>query len=266
MKRLTLAFVLFSLFALIYLVWRAFIFDKNGKTLEKSLAVSPQSLGEPTRYSKTYDFEFDQIYKVNLYEIESIDNLFLKINLPEKQPASKIFSNENCSFLVNAGFYTKEGDPVGLFISEGKKIRDFSKNQLFDGVFSVNSMATPRITIEQPKDSLRVALQSGPILIENARPQKLSLKNDKPARRVVLAITGENKIIFLIFYKKDSAYLGPLLNSLPEMLQKFQEENGLNIADAINLDGGTASAFYTKEVSVVEASPVGSYFCYKENP
>ena len=38
---------------------------------------------------------------------------------------------------------------------------------------------------------------------------------------------------------------------------------GLGCLDAINLDGGAASSFYTKNFSLTELSFVGSFFCVK---
>jgi hypothetical protein len=42
----------------------------------------------------------------------------------------------------------------------------------------------------------------------------------------------------------------------------ISEKLGWSVTEAINLDGGTASAFYTDKVYLKELNPVGSAFCY----
>jgi hypothetical protein len=108
---------------------------------------------------------------------------------------------------------------------------------------------------------LRLAVQTGPVLIENAQTQSLNINNDSPNRRMVAIVSGENKIAFLSVYDENSAYLGPNLADLPKVLGDFESQTGITIADAINLDGGTASALISSDYSVNELSPIGSFFC-----
>lgn len=94
----------------------------------------------------------------------------------------------------------------------------------------------------------------------------MSVKNDKQARRVVAGVTGENKLIFLVFYDNNQYYSGPYLNDLPDLVDKTGKSLDLNIADAINLDGGSASAFISDDIKLTELTPVGSFFCISNLP
>jgi len=78
---------------------------------------------------------------------------------------------------------------------------------------------------------------------------------------VISAVTGDNKLIFMVIYDPKSVFLGPELVDLPQIVSLVSAENDLNIADAINLDGGSASAFKSRDFSLSEISPVGSFFC-----
>mgnify|MGYP001590102184 CR=1 FL=1 len=78
---------------------------------------------------------------------------------------------------------------------------------------------------------------------------------------MVGVVTDEDRLVFLSFYNPISYYLGPNLEDLPGLLKSFEKETGIQIKDAINLDGGTASAFYAEGVSLTELRPIGSYFC-----
>jgi uncharacterized protein YigE (DUF2233 family) len=222
----------------------------------------PAVLGTPAKNEKTLDFDWQETsFRANWFEIFDTTNLKLIPNFELKLPAKQAFKDYGCQYLLNAGFYTKENLPVGLFISEYETLRDWQKNSFFNGVLSINDFATPRITSGVPRDNLKLAIQSGPLLIENAQVLRLAIKNDKLARRVVAATTGQNSLVFLVIYDKTSAFEGPLLNDLPAIIQHLDQTIGLRLADAINLDGGSASAFITDKTSLTEISPVGSFLC-----
>src|SRR5258708_5696859 len=120
------------------------------------------------------------------------------------------------------------------------------------------------VLLAQFRDPLKLALQSGPILKENNEFKNLSIIDDHPARRIVMGVTGENKAVLMVIYKDGSSFDGPLLGNLPTVLKTFEEKSGTTLADAINLDGGGASAFYSGDTILTEASPVGSFFCQHE--
>lgn len=181
-------------------------------------------------------------------------------NLDKKLTAQQAKKEYNCRVLTNAAFYTKENKHVGLFVIEDSILRSANQNDLFDSFLTINSFLTPRITRTEPID-LVSGIQSGPLLIENGRTIRLSIIRDKEARRVVAAITGDNKLMFLVFFNSNSFFSGPMLADLPGEVKKYSDEHDLNIADAINLDGGSASAFLSDNIQLSELSPVGSFFC-----
>lgn len=251
----------------LYLVLKPDIKNKVLGTSDKVETPTPTS-----SYKNQVTFEFgDRNITGAWYKVEDPFNIKLTANFEEKIDASDYFAKNECKFLSSAGFYTKDDKPTGLFVSEGQTIRKYAQNSLLNGIVSVNYIGTPRITSVVPDDPLRLALQSGPLLKENAEFKKLSLKSDEEARRVVAAVTGNNELYFIVFYDKSSAYIGPNLKDLPEVLAAFERESRIEFADAINLDGGSATAFYVKgqnqngtdTFSLSEVSSVGSFFCEK---
>lgn len=207
----------------------------------------------------------DEDYTIPWSEV-STDNIFLIPNFEEKKTAKGVFLENSCDLLINAGFYKNNDDlssPIGHFESNETVLSGFQKNSLFNGILSINRLKTPRITRELPKDPLLLAVQTGPIIKENGKSLSLSLVRDKAARRMVAAVTGNNTLIFMSVYDKSSNLNGPYLSSLPDIISKFEKETGVSIADAINLDGGSASALYTDNFGLSEVSPIGSFFCVK---
>ena len=222
-------------------------------------------LGEPApEYKEVTEITFkNKTYKVAWYQVVDTDALTLLPNFDQELSAQSVLENQNCTFVVSGGFYTPENKPTGLFIAEGKTLKEFSANNLLNGVFSLNYFGTPRITRSRPQDELRLAVQTGPILIENTFVQKASLTSDKEARRVVVATTGANEVYFLIFWDPNSFFNGPYLADLSQLVKEVEEKTGVAFADAVNLDGGAASAFMDG-IKLSEAKKVGSFFCVKD--
>jgi len=196
------------------------------------------------------------------YKVSMPANLTLKSNLESKETAGNIFSSRNCKFLVSSGFYDTNDTHIGLFQYKGEVISPLQSNKLLNGVLSINSFNTPRISEEPPKDDLLLGLQSGPLLYSNGQELALDLRSDKPSRRIVAAITGYNELIFIALYSNEQVFLGPLLSEVPGYLTTFIDKSGIQIADAINLDGGKASAFILENFKLTELSVIGGYFCY----
>ena len=76
-----------------------------------------------------------------------------------------------------------------------------------------------------------------------------------------MATTKEGKVIFIVAYTKGNPLSGPRLTELPEIIDELSKNAKLDIVDALNLDGGSHSAFLTKSFQLTEISTIGSYFC-----
>lgn len=196
-------------------------------------------------------------------KIDDPAQIHLYANFSEKLTAEEAMEEKQCKALISGSFYTTESTPIGLFISEGRQIKSEIESKLFNGIFSISFDEKAKISFQSPKDNLKIGLQSGPVLIKDKNVLLLGLTNDEQARRVVASLTEEGYIVFFAFYKKDSVFSGPNLSKLPEILSAAEEEMGVKITDAINLDGGSASAFFSNGLKLSELSPIGSYFCIK---
>lgn len=183
-------------------------------------------------------------------------------NLKEQHLSEQIKVDQSCSILINGGFYSKENTHLGLFISNFETISKSIKSPLLNGFLWINDK-TIMINSNPPDIVPRLALQSGPLLLQNNKALTLAIKNDEPSRRIVAATTDDNKLLFLAFYRDSNEYEGPLLQELPEIVKLFQKQTGISVIDAINLDGGIHSVFITNYIRLVEMAHIGSYFCVK---
>lgn len=230
---------------------------------QTSKTTDPEVLGVPIQ-NDGVEIEYQgQTFKAYYLKVAYAGDITLIPNFSEALSSSEIRKANNCKAVISGGFYTPEGNPTGLFVSQGETTKNFLNSSLANAVYSINDFETPRITGEPPRDHLRVGLQAGPLLIENSFVRDLRLIRDEQARRIVVGVTGDNETVFLVFYDPESSFMGPTLESLPELLNLFQKETNIELADAMNLDGGAHSAFLSQEANLSEASSVGSFFCVK---
>lgn len=248
-KKLVLLLVLVSI---VFVVWK---FNSDEKEIDgERLGVS----STPEQTSIPAGKQLETIW----FKVENLDNLFLFPNFDEKLELEEIINKYGCLSLINAGFYDENNSPIGLFLTEEKLLSKFATNATFNGYFSLTKSGKISIGFYYPDEPLRIGLQSGPMLIHDGVVRKLKLKNDEPARRMVAVLTEEEKLYFIAFYKKESVFQGPYLADLAEMVSELENEIG-PIKEAINLDGGTASAFYSNGIKLSELTPIGSFFCLK---
>lgn len=186
-------------------------------------------------------------------------DIMLLPNFSQKRTARSLIETKECTHVVNAGFYTKDNQPTGLFIANGETIRDNIPNTLLNGYFVVDQINVASIRQSPPDAPVRIGLQTGPILIHDGRPLTLSIRDDEFARRMVVGVTQKGAVVFLVVYDPDNPGSGPKLADAPDILSKVIAR--LQLKDALNLDGGSASAFIRGDLSLEELTRVGSFFC-----
>jgi exopolysaccharide biosynthesis protein len=229
--------------------------DKLGKTISTPFTPDDKEVA---------DLKIDEKkFRVVWFKADDVNDLLLVENFEGELTLDQIIEKYDCKDVSNGGFYQEDGSPIGLFITEGKVLNNASVNRLFNGYFSVTKSGDVTIASNYPSESLRIGLQTGPLLVKSGVIQRLNLESDKSARRVVVALTEEEKIYFITIFDKESVFQGPLLANLPTIVKEAEKEIGVKFMDAINLDGGTASAFYTKDRKLSELTSVGSFFCLK---
>lgn len=192
------------------------------------------------------------------------DRVTLIPNFSDKKISNELMQENNCTSGVNGGFYDTANQPLGLFISNFQTVHAPVESALLNGYIVIDANNGVFIGRDLPDMQNRIALQTGPLLIINGQPLTLAIKNDEPARRMIAAVNTDGSIIFIVLYKTDAVFDGPMLGDVPSALTAINTKEMLNITDAINLDGGSASAFYSDRRKFSELTPVGSFFCIKE--
>lgn len=139
---------------------------------------------------------------------------------------------------VNGGYFDPQNAPVGLLVSEGKLIAPFRKARLLSGVLVATKgrVELLRSTEYSPRKTATAALQCGPFLVDggNAVP---GLNNTRPARRTFVLTAGSDRAALGYCSAVTLAQLG-------EILATTRLTPELKIQRALNLDGGSSSAFW----------------------
>ena len=135
---------------------------------------------------------------------------------------------------VNGGYFDPQNAPVGLLISEGKSIAPLRKARLLSGVLVVTKT---RVEVIRPAEyssrkNAIAALQCGPFLVDGGKAVT-GLNDTRPARRTFVFTSGPDRGAIGFCSTVTLAQLGEIL-ATPE----------LKVQRALNLDGGSSSAFW----------------------
>jgi hypothetical protein len=232
---------------------------------QQSPVISPNSTPSPKTQSSPILEKLDtitlnsQTYYFTYTLIDDLTNLKLYPNFKDQLSSVELIEKYHCSILINGGFYSEDFKPLGWLVSNSQQLSSPIKSQLFNGYLSIKNNKTS-ITSNN-LDAVTLGLQSGPLLIQANQSLNLNIKNDEPRRRLVSALTPSNQLLFIAIIIKDSLFFGPMLADLPGVIEAISRQLQIPITDAINLDGGSASTFYSPSVHLKEFSPIGSFFC-----
>jgi uncharacterized protein YigE (DUF2233 family) len=135
---------------------------------------------------------------------------------------------------VNGGYFDPENAPVGLLISDGKMIAPLRRARLLSGVLVVTKTRVDILRAGEysSRKDVNAAVQCGPFLVEAGKPVA-GLNNSRPARRTFVLTTESDRAALGSCTAVTLARLGDIL-ATPE----------LKTRRALNLDGGSSSAFW----------------------
>jgi exopolysaccharide biosynthesis protein len=139
---------------------------------------------------------------------------------------------------VNGGYFDPADAPVGLVISGGRQIAPLRKARLLSGVLVVGAgrVQLLRFAEYSPKRKAAEALQCGPFLVDRGLPVP-GLNNTRPARRTFVLTSGPDRAAI-------GFCSGVTLAQLAEILATQGLAPDVKVQRALNLDGGSSSAFW----------------------
>lgn len=139
---------------------------------------------------------------------------------------------------VNGGYFDPQDAPLGLLISDGKLIAPLRKARLLSGLVAVTKgrVELLRYAEYSSRKSPVNALQAGPFLVDGGKPVP-GLNATRSARRSFVLTGGGDRAAIGYCSSVTLAELG-------EILATTGVGPDLKVLRALNLDGGSSSAFW----------------------
>lgn len=184
----------------------------------------------------------DKVATVHLAFFNSTDYRLEVIDLgmdssPAYPTVRDAFLAQRCLAGVNGGFFRPGFQPIGLVVAQGRRINRLETAKLLSGVVFGDDKGIHLIRRGTFADHPQISalLQTGPYLVEHGAPVRGLSPND-PDRRTFIATD----------WRRNWAIGTSSALTLEELadLLAFSPLTGWRIDRAINLDGGSSSAFY----------------------
>ncbi len=165
---------------------------------------------------------------------------------------------DNCLAGVNGGYFDEKFAPLGLRITNGQIIAPLQRARLITGVLVASSRGVQIVRSREfsRRSGVSAAVQCGPFLVDRSQPIA-GLNNSRPARRSFAAVTTPNRALVGVCSQLSLA-------ELSRMLATTSFAGDLKIERALNLDGGSSTAFwFAREngsaFSIPEQKPVRDF-------
>jgi len=180
------------------------------------------------------------------------------IDNPTGEALSDTMPREKCAAGVNGGYFSPDFAPIGLLISDTRIIAPLRHARLITGVLSASVRG---VQIMRAREFLRPektsgAVQCGPFLVDHYELVR-GLDGSTAARRTFAATMRNDRALLGVCSEVSLAELAAILTST-----RLAED--LKIQRALNLDGGSSSAFwFAREngsaLSIREQKPVRDF-------
>lgn len=248
-------YVVGTIVILLFILWRV-----TGEPTTPRVLPTPTPTPAPQILNTlpTVSFE-DTTFSYSFFRARESSSLMLIPNFKDRQSFEAITTAHGCTAAINGGFYQENNTPLGWFVAEGKTLASPIQSTLFNAFLSIGRDGA--VAIGQEATSAYYGVQAGPLLIANSQLRTLRIQNDEQARRSVIATTSEGQAVLLSIFSSEQVFEGPYLEDLPEIVALISKNQSLSLTDAMNLDGGSASAFYSEETRLGELTYVGSTLC-----
>jgi uncharacterized protein YigE (DUF2233 family) len=151
---------------------------------------------------------------------------------------AQVMEQRNCLAGVNGGYFGPDYALIGLLIVDRNIIAPLQRARLLTGLLAASPRGVQILRIRElsPQQKLNAAVQCGPMLVDLGRRVR-GLEETRTARRTFAAV-GDSDRATLGFCSNVS------LSDLAKILATPGFAEDFKIQRALNLDGGSSSAFW----------------------
>ncbi len=171
---------------------------------------------------------------------------------------AEAMTREKCIAGVNGGYFDTNFKPIGLRVINGATTSPKTRARLLTGVLSASSRGVEigRVGEYSPRRKLEAAVECGPFLVDRG-VRVANLDDKREARRTFAAVARGGMAALGVSSDLTLAQLGSALSD-----RSFA--NDFHVSRALNLDGGSSSAFWLRKkdgstLSISEAKRVRDF-------
>jgi hypothetical protein len=160
------------------------------------------------------------------------------IDNPEGESLSAMMKLEKCLCGVNGGYFDTEFKPIGLRISDDRNFSPLRRARLITGILLQSHRGIDVIRVSEFSHTKKIvaAIQAGPFLVEGSKNIR-GLNDSQLARRTFAGIASNNRGLL-------GVCSGISLAELAKILATVSFDADCKVRRAMNLDGGSSSAFW----------------------
>jgi exopolysaccharide biosynthesis protein len=160
------------------------------------------------------------------------------IDNPEGERLASMMKREKYVCGINGGYFDEQFKPIGLRIVNSQMLMPLKPARLITGVLFASPRGVQIVRAREfsQRQKIEAAIQCGPFLVD--RSQRVGgLNNSQHARRTFAATETNERALLGLCSEVSLADLANILAKTPIVAD-------LKIQRAINLDGGSSSAFW----------------------
>ena len=160
------------------------------------------------------------------------------IDNPDRQSLGAIMKEEKCVCGVNGGYFDTAFKPIGLRVDDRRTLSPLRRARLITGILlqSNRGIDVMRVSEFSGTNKIGSAVQAGPFLVEATKSIR-GLNDSQQARRTFAAIATDDRAVLGVCSNVSLAQLANILATVPVA-------GNCKIRRAMNLDGGSSSAFW----------------------
>lgn len=160
------------------------------------------------------------------------------IDNPDGQSLAAFMKQEKYACGVNGGYFDTDFKPIGLRVADGATFSPLRRARLITGILlqSDRGIDIVRVSEFSRTKKISVAIQAGPFLVE-ANKRIRGLNDSQLARRTFAGIASNDRV--LLGFCSDVS-----LSGLADILATVPIAADSKVRRAMNLDGGSSSAFW----------------------
>jgi phosphodiester glycosidase len=185
---------------------------------------------EDAAAGRRVDFDF-AVFSTKTTALHVIDN-------PEGQSLGAAMKREKYACGVNGGYFDTDFKPIGLRIADGATFSPLRRARLITGILLQSDRGIDVVRTGEFSRTKKIiaAIQAGPFLVESNKHIR-GLNDSQLARRTFAAIAANDRVLL--------GFCSPVsLSDLADILATVPIAADSKIRRAMNLDGGSSSAFW----------------------